>query len=135
MTKCQKFDTDYGILSISCRRGYYYACRTHNRLKRQIYLGKSIPDSFTLNEIAKDIYSPDREYWVKHTKQVPRAARKDTKSLPLKDNLERIAAIAKARSEDLIYQELQKVIKNLGWFASRDTKYLYPSFMPYKKHP
>ncbi|MEY3255653.1 MAG: hypothetical protein RLZZ29_784 [Cyanobacteriota bacterium] len=112
MTKCQKFATDYSILSISCRNGYYYACRTHNRLKRQIYLGKSIPDSYTLNEIAKDIYSPDREYWQRHTKP-PRAARKDTKSLPLKDNLERIAAIAKARSEDLIYGELQKVIKNL----------------------
>jgi hypothetical protein len=114
MTKCQKFATDYGILSISCRRGYYYAVRTHNRLKRQIYLGKSIPDSFTLNEIAKDIYSPDREYWQRHTKQVPRACNKDTKNLSLKHDLERITKIARARGEDLIYQELRKIIQNLG---------------------
>ncbi len=114
MTKCQKFATDYSILSISCRNGYYYATRTHNRLKRQIYLGKSIPDSYTLNEVARDIYSPDREYWQRHTKQVPRAARKDTKNLSLKHDLERIARIARARDEDLIYQELQKVIKNLS---------------------
>lgn len=115
MTKCQKFATDYGILSISCRRGYYYAVRTVNNRKRQIYLGKSIPDSYTLNEIARDIFSSDREYWQRHTKQVPRASDKDTNnSLSLKDALTRIAALAKARSEDLIYQELQKVIKNLS---------------------
>jgi hypothetical protein len=114
MTKCQKIATDYGILSVCCRNGYYYATRTVNRLKRQIYLGKSIPDSYTLNEIAKDIFSSDREYWQRHTKP-PRAAKKDTKSdLSLKHDLERIAAIARARGEDLIYGELQKVIKNLG---------------------
>ena len=113
MTKCQKFDTDYGTLSVSCRKGYYYATRTVNRRKRQIYLGKTIPDSYTLNEVAADIFSSDREYWQRHTKQVPRASDKDTKNLPLKDALTRIAALAKARSEDLIYQELQKVIKNL----------------------
>jgi hypothetical protein len=113
MTKCQKFDTDYGILSISCRRGYYYAVRTVNNRKRQIYLGKSIPDSYTLNEIARDIFSSDREYWQRHTKQVPRAARKDTKNLSLKHDLERISAIARARGEDLIYGELRKIIQNL----------------------
>lgn len=113
MTKCQKFATDYGILSISCRRGYYYATRTVNRLKRQIYLGKSIPDSFTLNEVARDIFSSDREYWTNHTKP-PRAARKDTKSLSLKHDLERVAAIARARGEDLIYGELRKIIQNLS---------------------
>lgn len=114
MTKCQKIATDYGILSISNRCGYYYATRTVNRLKRQIYLGKSIPDRYTLNEIAKDIFSSDRDYWQRHTKQVPRAARKDTKSnLSLKDDLERVAAIARARGEDLIYGELRKIIQNL----------------------
>lgn len=112
MTKCQKFDTDYGTLSVSNRGGYYYATRTVNNKKRQIYLGKSIPDSFTLNEVAADIFSSDKEYWTKHTK-TPRASDKDTKSLPLKDALTRIAAIAKARGEDLIYGELRKIIQNL----------------------
>jgi hypothetical protein len=116
MTNCQKLDTDYGTLSVSCRRGgYYYATRTVNNRKRQIYLGKSIPDSYTLNEIARDIYSPDRDYWQRHTKQVPRASDKDTNnSLSLKHDLERISAIARARGEDLIYGELRKIIQNLG---------------------
>ncbi|MDK2409972.1 hypothetical protein QHH11_15960 [Aphanizomenon sp. PH219] len=114
MTNCQKIDTDYGNLSISNRKGYYYATRTVNRRKRQIYLGKSIPDSFTLNEIAKDIFSNDKEYWTKHTKQI-RASDKDTNnSLSLKDDLTRIAALAKARGEDLICQELRNLIKNLS---------------------
>jgi hypothetical protein len=114
MTKCQKFVTDYGTLSVVNRKGYFYACRTVNRKKRQIYLGKSIPDSYTLNEIAKDIFSSDKEYWQRHTKQVPRASDKDTNnSLSLKDALTRIMGIAKARGEDIIYQELKKVVQNL----------------------
>ena len=88
MTMTQKLDTDYGTLSISCRRGYYYATRTVNNRKRQIYIGKSIPDSYTLNEVAKDIFSSDKEFWLKHTKQVPRASDKDTNnSLSLRDDL------------------------------------------------
>lgn len=114
MTKCQKIATDYGILSVCCRNGYYYATRTVNRLKRQIYLGKSIPDSYALNEVAKDIFSSDREYWVKHTKP-PRATSGGTNnSLSLKHDLERVADIARARGEDLIYRELRKIIQNLG---------------------
>ena len=114
MTNCQKIDTDYGNLSISNRKGYYYAVRTVNTRKRQIYLGKCIPDSYTLNEIAKDIFSNDKEYWLKHTKQI-RASDKDTNnSLSLKDDLTRIMAIAKARGEELIAQELRNLIKNLS---------------------
>jgi len=82
----QHFNTDYGILSVIDRRGYFYAVRTHNQRKRQIYLGKSIPDDCTLNEIAKDIYSNDKE-WVKNhpTKSDKlRAKRQDTKSLSLR---------------------------------------------------
>ena len=115
MTNCQKFDTDFGTLSVTERKGYFYATRTVNNRKRQIYLGKSIPDSYTLNEIAKDIFSSDKEYWTKHTKQIPRASDKDTNnSLSLKDALTRIMAIAKARGEDIIYQELRNLIKNLS---------------------
>ena len=114
MTMTQKFDTDYGTLSVVNRKGYFYAVRTVNNRKRQIYLGKSIPDSYTLNEIAKDIFSNDKEYWLKHTKQI-RASDKDTNnSLSLKDDLTRIMAIAKARGEDIIYQELRKTIQNLS---------------------
>ncbi|MTJ10545.1 hypothetical protein [Anabaena sp. UHCC 0204] len=110
-----KFVTDYGTLSIVNRKGYYYAVRTVNQRKRQIYLGKSIPDSYTLNEVAKDIFSSDKEFWTKHTKQVPRASDKDTNnSLSLRDDLNRIMGIAKARGEDLIYQELRKAIQNLS---------------------
>ena len=118
MTKCQnnaiKFVTDYGTLSISCRKGYFYAVRTVNQRKRQIYLGKSIPDSYTLNEIAKDIFSNDREYWTRHTKTSPRASDKDiNNSLSLRDDLTRIAALAKARGENIIYEELRKTIQKL----------------------
>ena len=114
MTMTQKFVTDYGTLSVVNRKGYFYAVRTVNNRKRQIYLGKSIPDSYTLNEIAKDIFSNDKEYWLKHTKQI-RASDKDTNnSLSLKDDLTRIMAIAKARGEDIIYQELRKTIQNLS---------------------
>ena len=112
MTMTQKFDTDYGTLSVTERKGYFYACRTVNQRKRQIYLGKSIPDGFTLNEIAKDIFSSDKEYWTKHTKQI-RASDKDTNNSTLKDDLNRIMAIAKARGEELIAQELKKVVQNL----------------------
>ena len=112
MTNCQKFDTDYGTLSISNRKGYFYAVRTVNNRKRQIYLGKCIPDSYTLNEVAKDIFSNDKEYWTKHTKQI-RASDKDTNNSTLKDDLNRIMAIAKARGEELIAQELKKVVQNL----------------------
>ncbi|MFM7369194.1 MAG: hypothetical protein ACKO2Z_15680, partial [Sphaerospermopsis kisseleviana] len=58
--------TDYGTLSVVNRKGYFYAVRTHNQRKRQIYLGKSIPDSYALNEIAKDIFSNDREWSKNH---------------------------------------------------------------------
>ena len=113
-TKCQKFVTDYGTLSVVNRKGYFYACRTVNQRKRQIYLGKSIPDRYTLNEIAKDIFSSDREYWQRHTNKPPRAASGGTNnSLSLKHDLERVAAIARARGEDLIYGELRKIIQNL----------------------
>ena len=112
MTNCQKIDTNYGNLSISNRKGYFYAVRTVNNRKRQIYLGKCIPDSYTLNEVAKDIFSNDKEYWTKHTKQI-RASDKDTNNSTLKDDLNRIMAIAKARGEELIAQELKKVVQNL----------------------
>ena len=110
----QHFSTNYGILSVVNRKGYFYAVRTVNQRKRQIYLGKSIPDSYTLNEIAKDIFSNDREYWTRHSKQIPRASDKDiNNSLSLRDDLTRIAAIAKARGENIIYEELRNLIKNL----------------------
>ena len=92
----------------------YYATRTVNQRKRQIYLGKCIPDSYTLNEVAKDIFSSDKEFWLKHTKQIPRASREDTNNSTLKDDLTRIMAIAKARGEELIAQELRNLIKNLS---------------------
>ena len=112
MTMTQKFVTDYGTLSVVNRKGYFYAVRTVNNRKRQIYLGKCIPDSYTLNEVAKDIFSNDKEYWTKHTKQI-RASDKDTNNSTLKDDLNRIMAIAKARGEELIAQELKKVVQNL----------------------
>ena len=114
-TNTTKFVTDYGTLSIVNRKGYFYAVRTVNQRKRQIYLGKSIPDSFTLNEIAKDIFSSDKEFWLKHTKQVPRASGKNiNNNSTLRDDLNRIAGLAKARGEDVIYQELRKVVQNLS---------------------
>ena len=91
MTMTQKFVTDYGTLSVVNRKGYFYAVRTVNNRKRQIYLGKCIPDSYTLNETAKDIFSNDKEYWTKHTKQI-RASDKDTNNSTLKDDLNRIMA-------------------------------------------
>ncbi|MFM6157975.1 MAG: hypothetical protein ACKPE3_34115 [Sphaerospermopsis kisseleviana] len=105
--------TDYGILSVVNRRGYFYAVRTHNQRKRQIYLGKSIPDSFHLNEIAKDIFSNDREWSKNHPSKADklRAKAKDTKSLSLRDDLIRIAELAKALGESRIEQELRKAIK------------------------
>lgn len=111
--KTTKINTDYGLLSVANRNGYYYAVKTINQKKRQIYLGKSIPDRHTLNEVARIIFSSDREYWTNHSKQSPRSTGKDTKNLSLKDDLERIARIAKARSEDHIYGELRKIIQKL----------------------
>lgn len=112
MTTTTKINTDYGVLSVSSRNGYYYAVRTVNSKKRQIYLGKSIPDIHTLNEVARDIFSSDRTYWTNHTK-APRATGKNSKFSSLREDLERIARIAKARSEDLIYGELRKIIQKL----------------------
>ncbi|MBD2694849.1 hypothetical protein [Anabaena catenula] len=108
-----KILTDYGELSIINRRGYFYAVRTVNQKKRQIYLGKSIPDQYTLNEVAADIFSSDWEYWQRHTKEVRATVKDINKNLSLRDDLNRIAGIAKARGEDLIYQELRKAIQNL----------------------
>ncbi|MFM6008136.1 MAG: hypothetical protein ACKPB7_33615 [Sphaerospermopsis kisseleviana] len=106
--------TDYGILSVVNRKGYYYAVRTVNQRKRQIYLGKSIPaDSFHLNEIAKDIFSNDREWSENHPSRSEklRAKAKDTKSLSLREDLLRVAELAKALGESRIEQELRKAIK------------------------
>lgn len=108
-----KFVTDYGTLSITNRKGYYYAIRTHNQRKRQIYLGKSIPDSFTLNLIAEDIYSNDRDWYKNHPPKAEklRAKVQDTNnSLSLRDDLLRIAELSKALGEDRIEQELRKAI-------------------------
>jgi hypothetical protein len=109
--KTTKINTDYGLLSVANRNGYYYAVRTVNGKKRQIYLGKSIPDKHTLNEVARIIFSSDREFWTNHSK--PRATGKNTKFSSLREDLERIADIARARSEDHIYGELRKIIQKL----------------------
>ena len=111
--KTTKINTDYGLLSVANRNGYYYAVRTVNSKKRQIYLGKSIPDNHTLNEVARIIFSSEREFWTNHSKQ-SRATGKNTKFSSLREDLERIADIARARSEDHIYGELRKIIQNLG---------------------
>lgn len=110
----QHFSTDYGILSVVNRRSYYYAVRTHNQRKRQIYLGKTIPDCFTLNEVAKDIYSNDRDWIKNHPPKVEklRSRSKDTKNSTLKDDLLRICELSKALGEDRIYHELTKVISS-----------------------
>lgn len=108
----QKFVTDYGTLSVVNRKGYFYAVRTINQKKRQIYLGKSLPDIHSLNEIAKDIYSPDRE-WIKNhppKSEKLRARSQDIKSISLRDDLLRIAELSKALGEDRIAKELSKVI-------------------------
>ncbi|MFM6134900.1 MAG: hypothetical protein ACKPCP_12185 [Sphaerospermopsis kisseleviana] len=109
----QRFTTDYGTLTVVYRKGYYYAVRTVNQRKRQIYLGKSIPDSFHLNEIAKDIYSNDREWSKNHPSKADklRAKAKDTKNISLRDDLLRISELAKALGEDRITKELTKVVK------------------------
>lgn len=109
----QRFTTDYGTLSVVTRKGYYYATRTVNQRKRQIYLGKSIPDIHSLNEIAKDIYSNDRE-WVKNhppKSEKLRAKARDIKNISLRDDLLRIAELSKALGEDRIAKELSKVIR------------------------
>ena len=108
----QRISTDYGILSVVNRRGYYYAVRTHNQRKRQIYLGKSLPDIHSLNEIAKDIYSPDREWIKNHPPKAEklRARSQDTKSISLRDDLLRICELSKALGEERIVKELTKVI-------------------------
>lgn len=110
----QHFNTDYGTLSVVNRRGYYYAVRTVNQKKRQLYLGKSIPDIHTLNEVARDIYSNDREWYKNHPPKAEklRAKSQDTKSLSLRDDLLRIVELSKALGEDRIARELNKVISD-----------------------
>ena len=108
----QHFDTDYGTLSVVNRRGYFYATRTHNQRKRQVYLGKSIPDPYTLNEIAKDIFSNDREWTKNHPPKSEklRAKARDIKNISLRDDLMRIAELSKVLGEERIVKELTKVI-------------------------
>ena len=111
----QRISTDYGILSIINRKGYFYATRTHNQRKRQVYLGKSIPDIHSLNEVARDIYSNDREWIKNHPPKAEklRARSQDTKNnLSLRDDLLRIAELSKALGEERIEQELRKTISN-----------------------
>lgn len=108
-----KVSTDYGELSIVDRHGYFYAVRTINQKKRQIYLGKSIPDIHTLNEVARDIFSSDREWYKNHPPKYEklRAKSQDTNiSLSLKEDLIRIREIARVLGEDRIAKELSKVI-------------------------
>ena len=115
-TNVRHFDTDYGTLSVVSRKGYYYAVRTHNQRKRQIYLGKSIPDHYTLNLIAKDIFSNDRE-WVKNhppKSERLRAKAQGTTNISLRDDLMRIAELSKALGEERIEQELRKAIRNIS---------------------
>lgn len=112
-TNVRHFDTDYGTLSVVNRRGYFYATRTINQRKRQIYLGKSIPDSYALNEVAKDIFSNDREWIRNHPPKSERlrAKAQGTKSnISLRDDLLRICELSKALGEDRITKELTKVI-------------------------
>ena len=112
-----KIMTDYGEMSITLRSGYYYAIRTWNRKKRQIYLGKTIPDLVTLNEVASDLFSDDKDYWTKHSKKSKSQAApasEDTNSLSLVcHHVEQIENLAKSRGEDAIAKELAKVIAML----------------------
>ncbi|MBE9059346.1 hypothetical protein [Sphaerospermopsis sp. LEGE 08334] len=111
--KTEKIKTDYGYLCITNRNGYFYAIKTVNQKKRQIYLGKSIPDIHTLNEVAKDIFSSDREWYKNHP---PKSEKLKVKSqdttLSLKDDLLRIVELSKALGEDRIAGELTKVISS-----------------------
>ncbi|TAE60699.1 MAG: hypothetical protein EAZ76_01675 [Nostocales cyanobacterium] len=109
----QHIPTDYGILSVVKRRGYYYAVRTHFNRKRQIYLGKIVPDTDTLNEVAKDIYSSDREWYTNHPPKPEklRARVKDTNNLSLRDDLLRVCELCKVFGEERIEQQIRTIIK------------------------
>lgn len=107
-----RITTDYGLLSVIDRKGYFYAVRTHNQQKRQVYLGRSIPDTHSLNEVAKDIFSSDMEWTKRHPPRSEklRARLKDTKNISLRDDLLRIAELARALGEPRIEKELRQIL-------------------------
>ena len=54
--------TEWGEMSV-CKRGrYYYAVKTINRVKRQLYLGTFIPSQERLEEVADEINLPTQDW-------------------------------------------------------------------------
>lgn len=106
--------TDWGYLSVVHRQGYYYAIKTVRGIKRQIYLGSSIPCQERLEEVANEINLSGTE-WVKRHGQHLRSARVDrTDSVSLAvEQLRKIESLAGTRGEDVIAKQISQVIKNL----------------------
>ena len=106
--------TEWGELSIHNRKGYLYAVKTIKGLKRQVYLGKTIPSQERLEEIAEEI-NLRSDLWIqKHNKQL-RAKTVDTNSnvSDAVDQLRKIEQLASARGESDISKQISRVIKSL----------------------
>ena len=106
--------TEWGPLSICCRNGYYYAVKTIKGVKRQIYLGRSIPCQERLEEVADEINLPGDKWVNRHSKQI-RQKRVDTNNFLSKsvEQLRLIENLAKARGEHDIAKQLSRVISSL----------------------
>jgi len=114
MTTTTKVMTDWGEMAVTYRNGYYYAIKTIRGIKRQIYLGKSIPSKERLNEVADEINLPGDKWVKRHSRQV-RQKQLDTANFLSETvaQLRKIEQLAKARGEDEIAKQLDSAIAQL----------------------
>lgn len=106
--------TDWGYLSVVHRQGYYYAIKTVKGVKRQVYLGSSIPCQERLEEVASEINLSGME-WIKRHHRPVRSANADRTDI-VSESIERlrlIEGLAKARGEHDISKQLSQVIRDL----------------------
>ena len=110
--------TEWGKLSISKRGRYYYAVKTINRIKRQVYLGTFIPSQERLEEVADEINLPTQQWLKLHPcidekrkqKSLTWLGTEDTSFVStLVNHLNRIEALAKCRGEDDIASKVKEL--------------------------
>ncbi len=118
--KTTRVTTDWGELSIVHRQGYYYAIKKVRGVKRQIYLGKSIPSQERLEEVADEINLPGVE-WVKRHGQHLQSVKGDRTDILSQtvEQLRKIESLATARGEDAIAKQLSEAIRKLNGIQKR----------------
>ena len=104
--------TEWGEVSVHRRGRYYYAVKTINGLKRQVYLGKTVPGQGRFEEVGAEIYQK-ADNWVRTRRKHRVVDTSDDVSVAV-EQLAKIEELAKARGESAIAKQIREVVRVLS---------------------